>query len=158
MRRAAVCGLLLAAWARADVYSCGEGCYTQTPTPRKAKLSAALIIYRDAPETVPTQSTGAPRVAASARTNAAPPKHAAPKADKRPAHTDTPQATQTAAKPAREQILQQELRTEQQALAQAEAMLQQVQRSGGNTQHWQNAVNDRRQNIQALERELKQRR
>ncbi|MDK4697862.1 hypothetical protein QDY71_08910 [Kingella negevensis] len=170
--------LVLAAsqMAAAEIYSCGDGCYTSSPkkaTGGKAKLGNKIGSYTSVmPERVSPTVTA--EAASKAEPKAAPVRTAAVRrapayvAPSRPATAPT----QTAAAPAaprmsatrasgRRTILEQELNNERSALSQAQKALADGRAVSTNDENHQarvrqleSAVLDRQQNIQALQREL----
>ncbi|MDK4689205.1 hypothetical protein [Kingella negevensis] len=172
--------LVLAAsqMAAAEIYSCGDGCYTSSPkkaTGGKAKLGNKIGSYTSVmPERVSPTVTA--EAASKVEPKAAPVRTAAVRrapayvAPSRPATAPTP--TPTAAAPAaprmsatrasgRRTILEQELNNERSALSQAQKALADGRAVSTNDENHQarvrqleNAVLDRQQNIQALQREL----
>ena len=159
----------------AEVYSCGPGCYTSSPSRGSARASLGNRIgsYTSvpAPRTAPreqqpavTAPTAAANVAAPARARTV--AHQAAPSVPRPAAAAMPAVAaprmSTARSSGRRTILEQELNNERNALAAAQQALVSGRAANGQgdaahqarVRQLESAVLDRQQNIQALQREL----
>ena len=158
----------------AEVYSCGPGCYTSSPSRGGARASLGNRIgsYTSvpAPRTPREQPavaapTAAATVAAPARARTVAHQAAAPSIP-RPAAAAMPTVAaprmSTARSSGRRTILEQELNNERNALAAAQQALVSGRAANGQAdaahqarvRQLESAVLDRQQNIQALQREL----
>ena len=157
----------------AEVYSCGPGCYTSSPSRGGARASLGNRIgsYTSvpAPRTAPREQ---PAVAAPTAANVAAPArartvaHQAAPSVPRPAAAAMPAVAaprmNTARSSGRRTILEQELNNERTALAAAQQALVSGRAANGQgdaahqarVRQLESAVLDRQQNIQALQREL----
>ncbi|MBR6877282.1 MAG: hypothetical protein IKN18_04260 [Neisseriaceae bacterium] len=153
--------LMMCTAAYAEVYSCGPGCYTSSPSKGHGKANLGNKIGR--------YTAVVPRTSVSSTATAA-----APSKKTNTAHATLPtrkagpvQTAYTAPAPvapkfnptqtnSRRAILEQELNNERNALAQAQKNLAdgRVSRDVNQIRRLENAVLDRQQNIQALQREL----
>lgn len=157
----------------AEVYSCGPGCYTSSPSRGSARASLGNRIgsYTSvpAPKTPREQPavaapTAAANVAAPARARTV--AHQAAPSIPRPAAAAMPTVAaprmSTARSSGRRTILEQELNNERNALAAAQQALVSGRAANGQAdaahqarvRQLESAVLDRQQNIQALQREL----
>ena len=157
----------------AEVYSCGPGCYTSSPSRGGARASLGNRIgsYTSvpAPKTPREQPavaapTAAANVAAPARARTV--AHQAAPSIPRPAAAAMPTVAapriSTARSSGRRTILEQELNNERNALAAAQRALVSGRAANGQAdaahqarvRQLESAVLDRQQNIQALQREL----
>lgn len=134
--------------AIAEVYSCGPGCYTSDPKQSKGKAQLAKIGTYSTQNTQRNNTTATPnhRVVTKANTST-------PKKNNQLSNAQTN---------SRRSILEQELNNERDALAKAQQALAagRAVNTQSTTEHQnrirqlENAVLDRQQNIQALQREL----
>ena len=157
----------------AEVYSCGPGCYTSSPSRGGARASLGNRIGSYTSVPAPKTSREQPAVAAptAAATVAAPARartvaHQAAPSVPRPAATAMPAVAAprmtTARSSGRRTILEQELNNERTALAAAQQALVSGRAANGQgdaahqarVRQLESAVLDRQQNIQALQREL----
>lgn len=158
----------------AEVYSCGPGCYTSSPSRGGARASLGNRIgsYTSvpAPRTAPREQpavaapTAAANIAAPARARTV--AHQAAPSVPRPAAAAMPAVAaprmSTARSSGRRTILEQELNNERNALAAAQQALVSGRAANGQgdaahqarVRQLESAVLDRQQNIQALQREL----
>ena len=157
----------------AEVYSCGPGCYTSSPSRGGARASLGNRIGSYTSVPAPKTSREQPAVAAptAAATVAAPARartvaHQAAPSVPRPAAAAMPAVAaprmNTARSSGRRTILEQELNNERTALAAAQQALVSGRAANGQgdaahqarVRQLESAVLDRQQNIQALQREL----
>ena len=157
----------------AEVYSCGPGCYTSSPSRGGARASLGNRIGSYTSVPAPKTPREQPAVAApTAAANVASPArartvaHQAAPSVPRPAATAMPAVAAprmtTARSSGRRTILEQELNNERTALAAAQQALVRGRAANGQgdaahqarVRQLESAVLDRQQNIQALQREL----
>ena len=162
--------LTLSQGAIAEIYSCGEGCYTSNAKKGsgKADLGNKIGSYTSVRPRYEA-SVEAPRASASVATRSnyraspsvAAPAHSVPVANMQPAMPAAPKLSSARAN-GRRTILEQELNNERNALAQAKQNLAdgRIVKGANDTnrdariRQLESAVLDRQQNIQALQREL----
>lgn len=164
--------LTLSQGAIAEIYSCGEGCYTSNAKKGSGKADLGNKIgsytsvkhHYDAPVDASRSSTS---VATRSSYRAAPapgaaaPARSVPVANMQPAMPAAPKLSSPRAN-GRRTILEQELNNERNALAQAKQNLAdgRIVKGANDTnrdariRQLESAVLDRQQNIQALQREL----
>ena len=158
----------------AEVYSCGPGCYTSSPSRGGARASLGNRIGSYTSVPAPKTPREQPAVAApTAAANVASPARArtvayqaAPSVPRPPAAAAMPAVAAprmtTARSSGRRTILEQELNNERTALAAAQQALVSGRAANGQgdaahqarVRQLESAVLDRQQNIQALQREL----
>lgn len=157
----------------AEVYSCGPGCYTSSPSRGGARASLGNRIGSYTSVPAPRTPREQPAVAApTAAANVAAPArartvaHQAAPSIPRPAAAAMPTVAaprmSTARSSGRRTILEQELNNERTALAAAQQALVSGRAANGQAdaahqarvRQLESAVLDRQQNIQALQREL----
>ena len=162
--------LPLSQGAIAEIYSCGEGCYTSNAKKGSGKAdlgnkigSYTSVKHRYEPPV--EASHGSTSVATRSNYRASPsvvaPAHSVPVANMQPAMPTTPKLSSARAN-GRRTILEQELNNERNALAQAKQNLAdgRIVKGANDTnrdariRQLESAVLDRQQNIQALQREL----
>ena len=158
----------------AEVYSCGPGCYTSSPSRGSARASLGNRIGSYTSVPAPRTPREQPAVAApTAAANVASPARArtvahqaGPSVPRPPAAAAMPTVAaprmSTARSSGRRTILEQELNNERNALAAAQQALVSGRAANGQAdaahqarvRQLESAVLDRQQNIQALQREL----
>lgn len=153
--------------ALAQIYSCGDGCYTTNPKrgAQKAHLENKLGSYTSVMRTIPKTSPSVAQAEVAPSTRASM-HHAVRKANtiahNTPVSVSTAPHLSSARASGRRTILEQELTNERSALAQAQKALADGRAVSGQSdathqnrvRQLESAVLDRQQNIQALQREL----